>query len=71
MTNTNEFNATAADIMLALADLASPQTDDTIDDLATDFCTALDQLDCDDQLRDALHRAFDAIMLQTHPHRTA
>lgn len=57
----NDFNATATDLLLALADLASPQTDDTRDDINRDFDTALAQLECDNTLRDALIRARDKI----------
>lgn len=62
MTNTAEFNATAADLLLALADLHAATSDDQIDDISNDFATALAQLDCDDQLRDALNRLHDAAL---------
>lgn len=63
MINTDPaFNATATDIALALADLASPQTDDSRADIIADFDIALDQLDCDDQLRAAFRRARDLII---------
>jgi hypothetical protein len=65
MTNT-DFNATATDLLLALADLASPQTDDTLDEINRDFATALDQLDCDDNLRDALLTAQQLINDNAH-----
>lgn len=66
MTNNDDFNAAMTDIALALADLASPQSDDTIDDLFDDLRTAADAAALDAPMRDAINRASTAIMTTLH-----